>query len=79
MSEAPKLLVSQDRRAVTFEGLGSGEYEVRLFGDNGHDRLMTSTSMIVSEPEPELEPEPNRARAGTRARARPRNQSLSPK
>ncbi|DAC62799.1 MAG TPA: hypothetical protein D7I10_03250, partial [Candidatus Poseidoniales archaeon] len=39
--------------AVTFDGLGAGEYEVRLFGDNGHDRLMTSTSMIVSEPEPE--------------------------
>ncbi|HIO93954.1 MAG TPA: hypothetical protein EYN46_01145 [Candidatus Poseidoniales archaeon] len=42
---------------LTFsEGQPTGDYEVRLFGDNGLERLLISHAFTVTEPEPEPEP-----------------------
>jgi hypothetical protein len=47
-----------DEGAVTFsEGLAPGDYEVRLFGDNGLERLLISQAFTVSDQVSESKPE----------------------
>ncbi len=46
--------------SVTFVGAQyvSGDYDARLFRNNGHDLMASTSFTISSEPEPETEPEP---------------------